>query len=135
MTGLTFFFIRELKFLRTSKHSFFKRNTDGKTYTCALRRSVIVTVSSSATEKVSENIAKDISHIHAGKIESACTAGASIKRGMTKLIILSALFRIAQNGICLLRFLKFFLTLFISRMHIRMILLCNLSICTLNLRL
>ena len=73
-----------------------------------------------------ENIQKYheyFSHIHTGEIKSSCSAGTTIKCCMTKLIILSALFRIAQNGICLLRFLKFFLTLFISRMHIRMILL------------
>lgn len=106
MTGLTFFFIRELKFLRTSKHSFFKRNTDGKTYTCALRRSVIVAVSSSATEKVSENIAKDISHISAVKIKAAETAAitsaaALLKCSMAELVVLLTFLRIAQYAVSL----------------------------------
>ena len=60
---------------------------------------------------------------------NAGTAAALFKGRMTKLIILTSLFRITQHRISLGSLFKFFLCFLISRIHIRVILFGQLTIC------
>ena len=48
---------------------------------------------------------------------------------MTKLIILSSLFGIAQDRICFGSLFKLFLSFLVTRVHVRMVFLCQLPVC------
>ena len=119
--------IVELKLLCAAKYSFLKRNSYTETDICTLCRTISSATASSTSEEISENVTKNIPHIHAREIKATGSAACAIKCCMTKLIILTSLIRIRQYGIGLLSLLKLLLTLFITRMNVRMIFLCLLS--------
>ena len=83
----------DLELFLASENSFLKRNVDNSAEVCSLHRSIVCSSSASAaTEQVAENIAEDITHISAAKVEAAesagsCAATAVFKCSVAKLIV------------------------------------------------
>ena len=98
MAGFTLILQIQIQLFFASEYCLFK----GNPYRCpdigTFHRSIVCTSAATASEKISENITKDISHIAAVEIkaaESSGTSAALFKRSMSELIILSAFFCIA----------------------------------------
>ena len=125
----------DLELFLASENSFLKRNVDNSAEVCSLHRSIVCPSSASAaTEQVAENIAEDITHISAAKVEAAesagsCAATAVFKCSVAKLIVLTPFVRITQHAIGFCRLFKFCLGLFVARVHIRMVFLGQFTVC------
>ena len=100
MTGRALFFVIDLNFLLTAKYGFLKGNADRSSYIGTAHRTIVLAAAaSSAAENVPEDITEDVSHIGSIEIEAAKSTGtaacAALECGMTKLVILSSLLRVA----------------------------------------
>ena len=128
MTRRTLILHIQLDFLLTAKNGLLKGDADAGTQIGSLHRTSCPAAAPSATAKqIAENIAENIAHISTEieAVEAACSAATLLKRRMAKLVILSALIRITQNGIRLGCLLKLLLCFLVARIHIRMIFLCQ----------
>ena len=129
MTGLTLFLIGKFQFLCASKNCFLKSDPNTQTYIRTFLWTIVCASSGSSAKEIAKNIAEDIAHIHAGKIKTAgsatCTA---VECGMTKLIILTSLVRIAQYCVGFLRLFELFLAFLIARMQVRVVGLSQLAV-------
>lgn len=81
---------------------------------------------SSAAKNIAEDIAKDISHICAGKIETAESArsAVSVKRSGTKLVVLASLIGITEHAVRLGSFFKLLRCGSVAGVRIRMVFFC-----------
>ena len=128
VTGFTVFLHIQLNFLFTAEYRFLKGNTDTGPKVCTLHGAVALAAASPAAKKVTENITENIAKIGTAEVEATGSARAAVKCSMTKLVILTSLFGITQYRICLGSFLKLLFGLSITRIHIRVILLCQHTI-------
>ena len=123
----------QFQFFFAAENCFLESNVNNRTQVCSTHRTVVRSAASSATEQIPENIAEDIAHICAVKVESTETAtltGSTIfKCCMTVLVVCSSLFRIAQYAVRLCRLFKFCFCFFIPWVHIRMILFRQFPVC------
>ena len=130
VTGLTGFLHRQVYFLFASKHRLLKGDADAGTQVRSLHRTVAArSAGTPSAKEIAKNIAEYIAKVSTAEIKASGSAGAAVKRGMAKLVVLASFLRITQNRICLRGLLKLFFSLFISRIHVRMIFLCKNTIC------
>ncbi len=122
-----------LNLLLAAKHSLLKCDADALADVHPLHGTLICPSSAPASaEQIAENVSEDVTEISAAEIkssEASGSAGAALKGSMAELVILTALLRIAQDRVGLRRLFKFLLRLFISGIHIRMVLFCHLPVC------
>ena len=95
MAVLTFFLYVQFDFFLTAKNRFFKGDSDAGAQIGALHGTAAsASPTPASSKKVSENISENITKIRTAEIKAAKSSGASVKCGMTVLIILTSFFRI-----------------------------------------
>ena len=99
VTFITDFLQVQIKFLLAAENRLFKCDTHAGTHVGAPHRPIAcASAASSSAEQITEDVAENIAHIRAAEVKAAESSGAAcrtVKGRMTKLIILSSLFRIA----------------------------------------
>lgn len=133
MTGLALILQHQFDLLLAAESRLLKFDPHTGPDILSLHRPIVGS-SATAAKEISENISENIREIHPGEIKSAGSTG-SVEGGMTKLIILPPLLRIAQNRIGLRCLLEFLLGILVAGIHIRMIFFCQLSVSFLDLLL
>ena len=118
-------------FLIHAKNSFFKGDPHTGTDIGTLHGTIISSGASASSKEIPKDVTENITKICRIKIKAAkaTATGSSIKGCMTKLIVLSSLFRITQHCIGFGRLFKFLLRFCITRVHIWMIFLSKYSVC------
>ena len=131
MTVFTWIFQNQLQLFFTSMYCLFKRNADSFSDIGTFHRTITGSASSGTSEQISKDISENVSKISSIKsaAKSTCTSGTSLKCRVAELIILTTFVSVTQNGIGFRSLFELFLSFFISRIHIRMVLLCKLTIC------
>ena len=131
------FLVIDLNVLFDALHRFHERDADGRLDIRASPGSVGICTPAAAetaesaegtaecaAEKVAEQIAEHVGVICAAVFKSTGTA-AAVKGRHAVLVVFRSLIRIAQDGISLRSFLELRLSVLISGIHVRMVLLCE----------
>ena len=124
MTGFALFLHVQLYGFRGTEYRLFKSNMDAGAQIRPLHRRISRPASSAGTasEKVSEYVAKNITKISAAEIKSAeAAARTAIECRMAELIVLASFLRIAENGVCLGSLLEFLFCFFVAGIGVRMV--------------
>ena len=141
VTGFTGIFIADFDILLHTLNGVIKSDSNTKTDIVSLFRHISTpSIPSSSGESASEEIGKDIGHIHIAKIKTAksrtCTGcGIGVEGGMTIGVIRLLLLRIRQNRIGFRSLPELCRSRLISGICIRVVFFCKLPICFLYGRL
>ena len=125
MAGSTFIFQNNVQLFLTAEHCFFECYVHSGAE-IGSPHGAVVCPSSAASEQIAENITENVAHIRAVEVkaaEAARSASAVLKGGVAELVVLSSLIRIAEHGIGFGCLFKLCLSIFITRIYIRVIFL------------